>query len=233
MPKLKFSRKKRWTPTWRGKTMEIIPQTFEPECPVDSVTMHPRNPRRGNLDAIGESVTQNKFYGAIVIQASTRYILAGNHRWIVAKNLNAPHLPAIVLDVDDETALRIMLADNRTAEMGSFDDEGLASLLTDLQGDNGTLRGTGYDGLQFEGIVIEAAANEYRTQLSENGGQLGELSANRIPAYSLVFASEEQQQHFHAFMRKLKERYPEPELTSAGRLMCFIAEQATPEEVIA
>ena len=41
---------------------------------------HPRNPRRGDVDAIEESIAENGFYGCVVAQRSTGYILAGNHR---------------------------------------------------------------------------------------------------------------------------------------------------------
>ena len=50
--------------------------------PLDAVKPHPRNPRRGDLDAIKASVDVNGFYGAVVANKRTGYILAGNHRWI-------------------------------------------------------------------------------------------------------------------------------------------------------
>ena len=112
---------------------------------IDSVTPHPRNPRRGNTDAILESIEANDFYGAIVAQRSTGHVLAGNHRLEGARRAGMTEIPAIWIDCDDERALRILLADNRTNDIAGYDDEGLAALLNDILSDTGSLLGTGYD----------------------------------------------------------------------------------------
>ena len=39
--------------------------------PLDAVKPHPRNPRRGDLDAIKASMDVNGFYGAIVANKRT------------------------------------------------------------------------------------------------------------------------------------------------------------------
>jgi hypothetical protein len=49
-------------------------------------------------------------------------------------------VPVVWLDVDTAGARKIMLADNRTAELGDFDDRALLDL---LEADK-TLEGTGY-----------------------------------------------------------------------------------------
>jgi len=111
--------------------------------PLDAVKPHPRNPRRGDLDAIKASVDVNGFYGAVVANKRTGYILAGNHRWMAAKMLELPEIPVVWVDVGDAEEKRILAADNRTAELGGYDDAVLASLLQGLQDDGGLL-GTGY-----------------------------------------------------------------------------------------
>ena len=112
--------------------------------PLDAVKPHPRNPRRGDLDAIKASVDVNGFYGAVVANKRTGYILAGNHRWMAAKALELPEIPVVWVDVGDAEEKRILAADNRTAELGGYDDAVLASLLQGLQDDGGLL-GTGYE----------------------------------------------------------------------------------------
>lgn len=124
----------------------------------DPLKEHPRNPRRGNVEAIEESVEANGWYGAVVAQKSTGYILAGNHRYRVAVAKGAKEVPVIWHDVDDETALRILLADNRTADLGTYDEETLTELLEGLE----TLEGTGY-GLGHLEVQLEAGNG------SENG----------------------------------------------------------------
>ena len=58
----------------------IIELQFEERVPLASLKRHPDNPRRGDVKAIALSINKNGFYGAVIVQRSTRYILAGNHR---------------------------------------------------------------------------------------------------------------------------------------------------------
>ena len=107
---------------------------------VSELQTHPHNPRRGDLSSLGESIDVNGFYGAIVAQKSTGHILAGNHRYLAAKQKNAAFLPVIWLDVDDDQAKKILLADNRTSDLAVYDEEELSALLQSLE----SLDGTGY-----------------------------------------------------------------------------------------
>ena len=112
--------------------------------PVEQLHTHPQNPRRGDIMAIAESIVHNGFYGAVVVQKTTNFILVGNHRYEAAKSTGAEKIPALVIDVTDEDAMRIMLADNRTAELGGFDEAQLAGLLQELTETSLGLSGTGY-----------------------------------------------------------------------------------------
>lgn len=102
-------------------TVKFAAQKYQ-QIKVADVQPHPENPRLGNLAAIGSSIEANGFYGAIVVQKSTGHILAGNHRYLAARQLGVETIPAIVVDVDDVTARCILLADNRTSDLGSYDD---------------------------------------------------------------------------------------------------------------
>ncbi len=99
------------------------------------------NPRRGKVSAIAESLKTNGQYKPVIVQASTRKILAGNHVVKAALRLGWTTVQCAIVDVDDETAKRIVLADNRTSELGSFDETDLAAMLKSLD----DLTGTGYD----------------------------------------------------------------------------------------
>lgn len=127
--------------------------------PINAVQAHPRNPRRAATDTIAQSIAANGFYGQIVAQRSTGFILAGNHRWLAAKRAGAKRIPVTWVDVSDDHALRILLADNRSSDLAEYDDEALVALLQDLE----TLTGTGYDDAALDelmhdlGIVDEAS----------------------------------------------------------------------------
>jgi hypothetical protein len=111
---------------------------------VDEIDPHPDNANKGDLDAIKESIRVNGYYAPIVVQSSTGYILAGNHRYRAAKDLGHAAVPVIYLDVDDEAAKRIMFADNRTTRLGHDDDALLAALLEEIGDSDTGLLGTGY-----------------------------------------------------------------------------------------
>jgi DNA modification methylase len=122
-----------------------IHQEYDPAVPVASLSEHPDNPRRGNVDAIDGSMRIHGFYGAVLAQLHTGRIVAGNHRYRVAVERGEDTLPVIWLDVDDDQARRILLADNRTGDLGDYSPETLEALLRELlvETDLG-LAGTGY-----------------------------------------------------------------------------------------
>jgi len=113
---------------------------------VDPSTLkeHPRNARRGNIKSIDESVGSNGFYGAIVVQKSTRTILKGNHTYQVAVARRMASVPVIWVEVDAKTEQRILIADNRTSDLAGYEDKDLLALLVEMQSEH-NLVGTGYN----------------------------------------------------------------------------------------
>jgi len=109
--------------------------------PITQLHPHPTNPRNGDTDAIAQSLQTNGQYRPIVATKDGT-ILAGNHTYAAAMELGWEHLDVVVLDIDPYSAdaHRIMLADNRTADLGRYDDGLLLDLLRELE----TLEGTGY-----------------------------------------------------------------------------------------
>lgn len=107
---------------------------------LSELAQHPDNPRQGDVGVIHESIVENGFYGALIVQRSTMRILAGNHRFQAARAAGLTEVPAIVVDVDDETAQRILLVDNRSNDVASYDEAALAGLLLSMD----DLAGTGY-----------------------------------------------------------------------------------------
>lgn len=105
---------------------------------------HPNNPRKGSVDDIAESFSTNGFWGYLVVQKSTGFVLIGNHRLKAARKLKMPEVPVVYVDVDDEEAERICLADNRHSDLGTYDDSKLADMLSRLLDTDLGLRGLGY-----------------------------------------------------------------------------------------
>lgn len=112
--------------------------------PVDLLKPHPMNPRRGDVDAIVQSIRVNGFYGTLVVQKSTNYILAGNHRWQAAKQAGLDAVPVMWMDVTNVQAKKILLADNRINDLATYATDDLQTLLRSVLAED-DLRGTGYD----------------------------------------------------------------------------------------
>lgn len=132
---------------------------------VRNLTQHPDNANIGDMGALEESIDVNGFYQPIIAQASTGYILAGNHRWLALQRRGAPKIPTIYLDVPDSVAKRIMLADNRTTRLGTDDPHALADALESLQDTDYGLTGSGYTTKDLAELLdrldrIDAAVDE-------------------------------------------------------------------------
>lgn len=119
---------------------------------VGELRPHPANPRKGDVDAIARSVQANGFYGAVVAQRGTGYILAGNHRWRAARGEGLRQVPVLWVDCTDDEARRILLADNRTNDLAGYDQEDLAKLLDEMRAGDG-LDGTGWTPADLDALV--------------------------------------------------------------------------------
>ena len=140
--------------------------------PIGRLKSHERNVNQGDFGAIQESIEANGFFGALVCQRSSRRILAGNHRFAVAQKLGYTELPVTWVDVDDEAALRILLADNRTGRLGTDNSAALAELLAELAGTDTGLAGTGYDGDALDQLIADLAGPDFSPVGMDEQGQL-------------------------------------------------------------
>jgi len=136
--------------------MQIINQKHE-QVAVSRLQAHPKNPNVGNVEAIQASIGENGWYGAIIAQKSTGHILVGHHRFRAAMQAGAEKVPVFWVDVDDTRALKILLADNKTAELASRDDELLAEVLAELAGTDDGLTGSGYDSSDLDTLLARTS----------------------------------------------------------------------------
>lgn len=144
-------------------------QLLNPEAvlvPITELRPHPRNPNAGNVDVIAQSITTNGFYGALVAQRTTGFILKGNHTFHAAVQLGAAEVPVFWVDVDDEAALKLLIVDNRSAEFGVRDGEQLAQLLIELEQSAG-LEGTGYTTVDYLALLDDLGAAAFQEGLTD------------------------------------------------------------------
>ena len=113
---------------------------------LNTLESYPTNPRRGDIEAIAQSLKAHGQYRPIVVQYGTNFILAGNHTYKAAKKLGWKKIKITYIEVDEESARRIVLADNRLTDLATYNEPLLKSLLTTLP----ELEGTGFTQAEVE-----------------------------------------------------------------------------------
>ncbi|WP_406501584.1 hypothetical protein OHA04_27575 [Streptomyces sp. NBC_01590] len=167
---------------------------------LDELTPFPGNAKRGSVDTILDSLRRNGQYRGLVVREipdGPLIVLAGNHtmqalgahgpgdcrktvkttRGIrpcgVCQNDPAwePGARCEIVHCDEDTARRVNLVDNRTAELGTYDYESLSELLGALD----DLDGTGYAPRDVEDItaLLTAPPDEVQ-ELAEHHGEPNE-----------------------------------------------------------
>ena len=148
------------TPQADDEPAVVVAERFDPNASVSDLIEHPDNPRRGNVDLLVQSIKANGFYGSVIAQESTGYVLVGNHRLRAAREAGIEQVPVMWVDVDDQQARRIMLIDNRSSDQADYDASTLAALLESTRTDQGDLTGTGYDDTDLSLILAAATPPE-------------------------------------------------------------------------
>lgn len=113
------------------------------DVPLGNLTPFPGNARRGDVDAIAESIERNGQYRSLIVRrvpAGSLVVLAGNHTMAALTKLGREAARCELIDCDDDTARRVNLVDNRLPDAGGYEDEALAALLGALD----DFTGTGY-----------------------------------------------------------------------------------------
>lgn len=121
---------------------------------TEDLTPLEKNPRRGNVDLIRESVRANSQYKSLVVRKTpdAYVILTGNHTFQALREEGHAEARCEVIECSDDEATRIVLADNRTSDTAINDDDVLLGLLESLD----DLDGTGYSMDDLEDMLAAA-----------------------------------------------------------------------------
>ena len=110
---------------------------------IDKLSFLEGNPRQGDVEAVAKSYKQ--FGQRKPIVATKDYVvIAGNHQLAAARQLGWDKIAVVITDDDELTAKAFALADNRTAELGSYDDDLLADLLSEVSSVPELMDSTGF-----------------------------------------------------------------------------------------
>lgn len=127
------------------------------DIPLDELTPYPGNAKRGDVESIRASIRRNGQYRSLVVREVENgplIVLAGNHTMQALAAEGNATARCEVIRCDDAEARRINLADNRTAELGGYDDAALAELLHELEGD---FDGSGWTEGDLDGLLTDGS----------------------------------------------------------------------------
>jgi hypothetical protein len=175
------------TPTlvWHG------PEALRPHLvELGSVEAHPANPRRGNVEAIAASLRAFGQVQPLVVQASTGHVVAGNHRLRAMVELGWTHVAVVKADLSDQDAQRYLVADNRTSDLATNDDQALVAVLRELE-DAGALAGTGYDADALEDLQALLGSLETEPEAFTGGYADPEISDPAVGGRTTVAGQHE------------------------------------------
>ncbi len=143
---------------------------------VHSILPYARNPRH-NQAAVAKVAASIKAFGfkqpIVVDQHHT--IVVGHTRWLAAQKLGLAQVPVLVAQDLSPTQIKAYrLADNRTAEEATWDNDLLGLELGDLQASDVELAATGFNADEIQALMALAEAVEK--------GLAGEEDCPDIPA---------------------------------------------------
>jgi len=124
--------------------------------PLGSIHLDPANVRLHddrNLDAIKGSLARFGQQKPIVVDRAG-VIRAGNGTYAAAKALGWAEIQVVETDLEGIEAVAYALADNRTSDLSSFEDEALAKLLIELREEE-ALPGTGFDDTDLDRLLMD------------------------------------------------------------------------------
>ena len=138
----------------------------------DELVPWDRNPRHNEaaVDAIAASIREFGFASPIVARVSDRRIIAGHTRWLAACRLGLERVPVRLVDLDDEKAAALSIADNRTGELATWDEGRLAELVKELDGGGLDLALLGFQREELDvllGRFVDPFAPDDRNQAGE------------------------------------------------------------------
>jgi len=198
---------------------------------IDSLTPDPENPRthdERNLASIKASLEAHGQVEPLVVQRSTRMIIAGNGRATAMKELGWKEVSVALIDVNDEEARRLSITLNRSGELAGWDEGILAQHLKEL-----SMLDTSFDpvALGFTGSEMEALIAEFADDVEllsmqppepepeqgttpglPPGTQPSDMPTSAVRMVQL-FLDDQTAPQFQMWVRKLAKRYDTDNIT--------------------
>lgn len=121
---------------------------------IRDLTPWAKNPRKNDpaVDAVAESIRRFGFASPILARVEDGRVIAGHTRLKAAIKLGMEAVPVRYLDLDDDSANALALADNKLGELAEWDDAALAEILSGLGDD---AKGLGWNDDEIASLLAE------------------------------------------------------------------------------
>jgi hypothetical protein len=166
--RLGFPERKPVEPEPEKERSQIEPSDVE-SVPIKDIQNHPLNPREGDVGAISESLKVMGQYRPIVVNKRTNHIVSGNHTYQGALQLGWEKIAVHWIDVDEVEEIKILIVDNRTSDLATYDPQELNKLLTST-----SLNGTGFSHDEVAEILAGGRSKPSPTPIGRTSIQVGE-----------------------------------------------------------
>lgn len=127
---------------------------------LDDLHADPANTRqhdKRNLQAIMGSLREFGQVEPLVVQRGTGRVIGGNGRLQALRDMGEQTVEVVEVDVDGVRAASLSIALNRTAELATWDELGLAQILAELQKDDSIDElVTGFDAKDIDQLIADA-----------------------------------------------------------------------------
>lgn len=135
---------------WHG------PEELRPHLvPIDSVQPHPDNFRQGDVGAMTESLQEFGQYRLAHVREQDGYLAIGSHLWKAAKAMGWTHIAALMRDLSEAQARKLRVADNRMADLGTYDQHAMAEQLQLMAMAGEVTPGIGFDLDDVDDLLAE------------------------------------------------------------------------------
>src|ERR1039457_5216899 len=138
--------------------------------PISKLVPFARNPRThsdAQVAQIAGSIAAFGFNAPILVDSKAG-VIAGHGRLLAARQLGLEQVPVVVLDHLSEIQKRAyILADNKLAELGGYDDELLASQLAELRDAEIDLQLLGFGDDELRALLADADRGDVEADVEE------------------------------------------------------------------
>lgn len=203
--------------------------------PLDSLTLDPKNAKYhgpASIAAIRAMLEQFGQQKSIVVDGDA-IVVAGNGTVTAAREMGWTHIAAALFAGSPQQRRAYAIADNRTAELSTWDEGGLLAALTEERGERPELfTGLGMDDEYVASLRHAVAESEHASTSAtpdreHAGGPVAPVGGTLVP---LFFDDEQQYRVWTTFLAALAQHHPEI-ATPSGRFFAYLSALRAHEDV--